>query len=694
MKHLKTYLLGLLLMLLGFSASAASTDMSILVVQDNDKSRVDSITTAIEACGYSYAVYDAANNPAPSLEELSPYDLVLWYTSTTSSALKFWDGDVTGEEVINPAVQSYLDGGGMMWLVGADVLYDMYGSAPDVFVAGDFVYDYLGIASYDSQSKADDGSLGVTEINAIADNGICSISINKWNFAAINYVDAMTPTATATAVYEMGPADYALAGGVAGIYNEKGDAKTLIFTADLALVSGFETIMKPLFQETLDYFAQYAKADILPTSVTVASEGDATTITESEGQLQLSVAVLPEDATNKLVGWSIKAGSAYASISKNGLLKASGVPAGNGVVTVVATSQADATIMSEFQVTISGQNLEDFAVLLVNDNANGVDRYLELDTSLNNIGHDYRIYNMNTTTDLPTLDYLVNFDVVIWYTGNDGANLYLWDTSDTANYKFNAPLVQYLDLGGCVWLQGLDFLYDVYGGTYDAVNEKIKSFTAGSFVYDYMGIKTYVAQTHNDDTNVDGTPQLDISEDNTMTDLDPILWIYTTMHYVDALEVTESATPLYYLGDMTYDFSLYYAAVFNEKDKATVITYTFETARLNTEANTDALLDEMLDYLKENLEPMTSALQPAKKVAESHFYPNPVKSILNIELQGVTSHTTDFTLYDLQGRQLTHSTLQVTDGLVKYDVSRLAAGSYIYKLEFDTQTSQGSFIVE
>jgi len=693
MKKIRTSLLSIVLIFLGFTASAVSTDMSVLVVEDNTNVRVDSITMAIDSCGYSYTVYDATTNPAPSLEELSPYDLVLWYTSTSSGSLKLWDGDTNGEETINSAIKSYLDDGGMLWIVGTDFLYDMYGGAPDVFAAGDFVYDYLGIASYDSQSYADDGSLGVTELNAISENGINTVSIASWNYSAMNYVDAMTPTATATAVYEMGPSDYALAGGVASIYNEKGDAKTLIFTADLALVNGFDNIMKPLFQETLDYFAQYAKSDVLPTSITISSEGDATTVTVSEGELQMSVAVLPDETTNKLVNWSIKDGSAYASITKDGLLMTSGVPSGNGLVTVVATSQADESITDEFDVTVSGQNLQDFSVLLVNDNAYGVDRYLEIDTSLSNSGHDYRIYNMNTVSEVPSVEFLSNFDVVIWYTGNDGADLYLWDTSDTSNYKFNSPLIEYLDLGGCVWVQGLDFFYDVYGGTYDLVSEEIKSFEAGSFVYDYMGIKTYVAQSHADDAVTDGTPQLDITEENTMTYLDPVLWEYTTMWYVDALAITESATPLYYLGDMTYDFSLYYAAVYNKKDNGTVITYTFETARLDSEASTDALIDEMLDYLKVNLDGI-STIRQTRELVDSYLYPNPAKSLVNIEVKNMASQTIDFALYDLQGRQLINSQINTADGFIKYDVSHLSPGAYIYKLEFDTKTSQGSFIVE
>jgi len=554
------------------------------------------------------------------------------------------------------------------------------------------MYDYLGVASYDSQSYGDDGSLGVSELIAVPDNGLCDVSLTSFLYSALNYVDGLTPTSTAQAVYEMGPESYALAGQAAGIYNEKGDAKTFFFTADLAHIEDFENLRKPMFQQILDYFAQYADPDVLPTSISISSEGDATSITSSEGTLQLTASVAPDSTTNKLVTWSIKEGSAYALIDADGLLQATGVPNGNGVVTVVATSQADESISAEFEVTISGQVLDDFAVLLVNDNDYGVDRYLELDTSLANIGYDYRIYNFNTSPDLPTIEYLVNFDVVIWYTGNDGLDLKLWDVSDTMDYKFNEPLMQYLNFGGCVWVQGLDFLYDVFGNAYDEEAEMIASFEPGQFVYDYMGIKTYVAQSHADDLVTDGTPQLDITESNMITELDPVLWTYTTMWYVDALDVTDNAYPLYYLGDMTYDFSLYYAAVLNEKDAATVITYTFETARLDTEASTDALLEEMLAYLEDNLEGLT-AIDETSAIAHS-VYPIPAQKELNIALETATDGHYTVNIYDLAGRQVQVSDLKPVNGLLKVDVSHLRAGSYIYNIEQAGDVANGSFIIE
>jgi len=66
---------------------------------------------------------------------------------------------------------------------------------------------------------------------------------------------------------------------------------------------------------------------------------------------QLVAEVLPLDATNKSVTWTVD-NSAIASISANGLL----IPKGNGTVTVTATSkQVSSTISTTKQITISNQ---------------------------------------------------------------------------------------------------------------------------------------------------------------------------------------------------------------------------------------------------------------------------------------------------------------------------------------------------
>ena len=63
-------------------------------------------------------------------------------------------------------------------------MYDRYGSAPDTFSTGDFVYEYLGIERYDMQSWSDDNNTGVAELNKVEGSpNISSVETIGWGNA-------------------------------------------------------------------------------------------------------------------------------------------------------------------------------------------------------------------------------------------------------------------------------------------------------------------------------------------------------------------------------------------------------------------------------------------------------------------------------------------------------------------------------
>ena len=78
---------------------------------------------------------------------------------------------------------------------------------------------------------------------------------------------------------------------------------------------------------------------------------DTSSITTKAGTLQMSAKVLPIDASNKSVTWSVKEGTGKATISESGLLTASA----NGTVIVVATAKDSSSIVGKCSITISGQ---------------------------------------------------------------------------------------------------------------------------------------------------------------------------------------------------------------------------------------------------------------------------------------------------------------------------------------------------
>lgn len=86
-------------------------------------------------------------------------------------------------------------------------------------------------------------------------------------------------------------------------------------------------------------------------SVLISTVDNKTTIDTIGGTLQFSVQVLPEDASNRAVVWSVSNGTGSATITRNGLLSA----VLDGTVTVKATSNADETIVGSMVITITNQ---------------------------------------------------------------------------------------------------------------------------------------------------------------------------------------------------------------------------------------------------------------------------------------------------------------------------------------------------
>ncbi|MEN8223994.1 MAG: Ig-like domain-containing protein, partial [Bacteroidota bacterium] len=520
--------------------------LTTLLVNDNgyDTLRVEIIKTAIENSGYDYLYFDAAAEGAsPSLEFMSDFDLVMWYTGNDGAGLYFWNGDETDNE----AIKSYIDQGGMMWVQGLDFLYDRYSSTPVTFSEGDFVYDYFGISEYFGQSHVDDGvySDGVPQFDVVADNGIFTLTPLNWTYETMWYADALLPTADGQNIYQMGPAGYDLSAYFSSIYLEKGDGKMLSIATETARIDTQENTDEYILQG-LDYFSQWGtgSGSVPVTDIIVTGEGGATTITEDGGSLQMLAEVLPENATINSVFWTVSQGTGYATINSTGLLQSTASAFGNGTVWAIATAADGSGVKDSTEITISNQGTTPgYKVLLVNDNARE-DRYVEVDTILMNIddGLDftYDLYNAAATGTYPGYPILSAYDLVIWYTGHDGVDLYLWDISDTNNYKFNAPLIQYLDAGGDMWLQGLDFIYDVVGSAPDA-------FTEGQFIYDIIGISNYAAQSHADDDET-GLVQMDVVENNTVCDLTPVNWTFDMIWYADGYELAPDAEPIYQMG--------------------------------------------------------------------------------------------------------------------------------------------------
>jgi hypothetical protein len=568
------------------------SDFQILLVNDNANTinRYREIDTTLSNLNCAYDFYNTVETGTyPDFLTLTYYDVVIWYTGNDGVDLKLWDVSNAADYKFNAPLISYLNVGGIVWLQGLDFFYDVYGSAPDIFTAGQFVYDFMGVSSYAAQTYTDDGNIGVAQLDLEAGNPdpICTITPIEWIASTLWYADGMSTTPSAYGVYRMGPPGYVLDTYLAGVYNENGLGKILTFSFETAWIDT-QTHTDTLFSQVLSYFEEKTSGEIPVTDITVYGAGGSTSINTNNGTLQMNTIVQPANATNKVVYWSVVNGTGIATINQNGLLQATGFSAGNGTVWVKANATDGSGFSDLLMITISNQG-SDFEILFVNDN-NYSDRYLEVDSTLTNLGYTYYFYNTATLGDSPDYSLMNNFDVVIWYTGNDGTDLKLWDITNTSDYKFNNQLIQYLDDGGIVWLQGLDFMYDVFGDAPD-------SFVAGQFIYDYMGISNYAAQSYTDDGSV-GVAQLDVVPGNSLCSFTPILWTTPTLHFADGFEITPGAEGIYKMGPTEYVFSNYYSGVFKETVDAKLFTLAVETARVNTEINTDTLFSQVLEAFR------------------------------------------------------------------------------------------------
>jgi uncharacterized protein YjdB len=102
----------------------------------------------------------------------------------------------------------------------------------------------------------------------------------------------------------------------------------------------------------LNLYYQKGTIQTIPvSSIIVTGENQETTITTLGGTLQMLAEVLPENASNNTVTWSISSGEEYGEINQSGLLTA----IGNGTITIRATAIDGSEIFGEIDIEILNQ---------------------------------------------------------------------------------------------------------------------------------------------------------------------------------------------------------------------------------------------------------------------------------------------------------------------------------------------------
>lgn len=263
----------------------------------------------------------------------------------------------------------------------------------------------------------------------------------------------------------------------------------------------------------------------------------------------------------------------------------------------------------------------------------------------------------------PVYADIQDYDMVIWYTGNDGITT-LWDVSDTTGVgagaiKFNDAITQFVAAGGILWIDGLDFVYDIYGGAPD-------DFAAGDFVYDVLGINQYLSQSKSDDGGT-GVSQMDKSTSNIITTVDPITWEYSTLWYADGYAINNDAVALYEMGPSGYALEGQVSAFYYNN----IITSTIRIAKLNAQADVNTIVNEMITAAENGT--FTASISNAEKNSLK-LYPNPTTDYAIISLADNKTNSV-INVYNIAGKLVISQNVKAGQN-AKINTSDITSGIY------------------
>jgi Secretion system C-terminal sorting domain len=287
-------------------------------------------------------------------------------------------------------------------------------------------------------------------------------------------------------------------------------------------------------------------------------------------------------------------------------------------------------------------------ILFVDDNDYILYNTDTIISGLKATNYSFTNYNIEKNGGVPpTLQKMLEHDIVIWYASTDGVLLNFWDSNTQEVIK------KYIDAGKGFWVIGLDLLFAKYG-------VPPVQFFESEFAYDYLGIENYKAQSYGNDGQT-GCPQMNKSLLAPATFPAQLKWIFSTLWWADICDLAPLSKELYLMGPSDYELANGISMHYNQSEGRKVLCTFFEPALIDTYTNRVSFLKSAIDFL--NIETSTVNVLPK---ADVKIYPNP---------------TSDFTLVQ-SNQSLDKVSILSMDGRIMESYS--ADDNQLLKIDFST----------
>lgn len=647
-----------------FGMTAASK--ILLVDDDNRYNNENLMTDALDLTGLPYSVFDCGNSNGmatniPPVDTLQLYNLVIWFAGDDGKDDALWnaaDGD-------NQAIMDYLKlGNKKMWIIGSDWLYDRYGSAPDVFQSGDMVYDYFGIASYDVQTYSDDGNLGVAWLTLADGSTVSDVNPIGWGSTGGTRQGVPSIATDPSGDLHIAYLDEKVNHIMYSKYDGENWQEAVVLDTSGGYLDRPNIAIDPNYGVYVTWMGKIDAAKNV--FYNTSPDGGQTW----NVQQQLSQATNINSSGNTIF---------YPTIGKKVRRTIEGVFKGGA--DVVWTEYNPSSSMEHYLMYaripyVGTLTPPTMSVLLVDDdNYSNPDHLGRIQTAITDAGFSYTLFAAQDSAASPTAKYLHNFDLVLWYTANDGAGHYFWAGADT----LNTELKSYLDNGGMIWAMGNDFIYDKYKGAPDTL-------APGEFLYDYFGIASYDVQSKVDDGGI-GVPQLDLVAGQDICQLDTINWYISGLWYGDGCTPVTGAVPVYQMGPASYALAGNVAAIYYDNGVSKAFSCYFDPYYFDSAENRATFFSQVLNWFQNQT--VTSVNKPADNAGISQKYillqnyPNPFNPATTIAFEIAKDANVKLSIYDILGKRVA----TLIDGQMKagfytkqWNAQSFASGVYIVRL--------------